>query len=155
MNYTQLEPIHDLGMDESSGMAIRVVINGDSKPVGQIAHDGKRWFVLNGFNNLLPFKFGLHVTLDRSVKVIERTLKQITDQTDTANSELETPIEVASQYILNWRDVARDQCGVDLELAKIIEVDWCSSNSENWCFVIEHDGERYTLYTENGTPCID
>ena len=155
MNYTQLEPIHDPGIDESSGMAIRVVINGDSKPVGQIAHDGYRWFVLNGFDNLLPFKFGLHITLDRSVKVIERTLKQITDQTDTANSELETPIEIASHYILKWRDIAREQCGIDIELAKIVDVDWMSSNSDRWTFVIEHDDNQYTLWTENGTPCID
>ena len=65
-----------------------------------------------------------------------------------------TPIEIATDYIRNWSKLAFDQFGFDIETAKIIEVDWHSSNSDNWTFVVEHDGVLYTLYSDHGERFI-
>lgn len=57
------------------GMATRVVCDG-SNQLGLICYaaDIQRWFVLSGFDDQLPYRWHLHMTLERSLKKIEERL---------------------------------------------------------------------------------
>lgn len=59
---------------ESCGRPVLAIRNNRNRIIGQIVYECGRWQILNGFDTL-PFCMTLHLTVDRSVSILERRLK--------------------------------------------------------------------------------
>ena len=68
------------GREELNQIPVREVVRGEidmDKPLGTIGYEGGRWFVVSGFGDRLPFRWQLHMTLQRSLRIIERKLDEL------------------------------------------------------------------------------
>ena len=73
-----LTAIQSPGREELNQIPVREVVRSDSgQSLGTIGYEGGRWFVLSGFGDRLPFRWQLHLTLSRSLKILEYQLEKL------------------------------------------------------------------------------
>ena len=89
----KLSAVVSPGREQLNRIPVRDVLRDDvEKPLGIIGYEGGRWFVVSGFGDRLPFQWQLHMTLQRSLRIIERKLDQL-EEIDRVRERLRNECE--------------------------------------------------------------